>query len=67
MTSPFLMVFSVIENVSIAKPYLIVGITKGKEPSFERFGFSFFNNPLKGNSLENINRTVKPAIDNRGK
>jgi hypothetical protein len=53
--------------VSIAKPYLMVGITKGKEPNFERFGFSFFNNPLKGNSLENIYRVVKPIIDNRGK
>jgi hypothetical protein len=53
--------------VSIAKPYLMVGITKGKEPSFERFGVSLLNNPLKGNSLENIQRMVKPATDKRGK
>jgi hypothetical protein len=67
MTSPFLMVFSTIEKVSMAKPYLMVGITKGKEPSFERFGVSLLNNPLKGNSLENIKRMVKPATDKRGK
>ena len=45
----------------------MVGITKGKEPNFERLGFSFFNSPFIGNSSENMKRMVKPVIDNRGK
>ena len=60
------MVFSSMEKVSMAKPYLMVGMTTGKEPNFFKSGFLPEKIPFKGNSSEKIKRTASKVTDKMG-
>jgi hypothetical protein len=60
------MIFSSMVKVSMAKPYLSVGMTTGKEPKFFKSGFLSEKMPFKGNSSENIKRNTKIVADKMG-